>query len=73
MSSCQHSAYHQLTCCSAKSNDSLFIHYRGHRARLLVETNNDDNTGCYKNNFPCDMNLILDENFWDFVDSCNNT
>lgn len=53
---------------SAKPGDFLFVHYSGHGTRLPAETGEDDDTGYDECIVPCDMNLITDDDFRDFVD-----
>ncbi|KAJ6816138.1 metacaspase-4-like [Iris pallida] len=53
---------------SAETGDFLFIHYSGHGTRLPAETGEDDDTGYDECIVPCDMNLITDDDFRDFVD-----
>ncbi|CAN1263029.1 AMC4 [Linum perenne] len=53
---------------SASSGDFLFLHYSGHGTRLPAETGEDDDTGYDECIVPCDMNLITDDDFRDFVD-----
>lgn len=53
---------------SAEPGDYLFIHYSGHGTRLPAETGEDDDTGYDECIVPCDMNLITDDDFRDFVD-----
>ncbi|KAK8519772.1 hypothetical protein V6N13_031742 [Hibiscus sabdariffa] len=53
---------------SAKRGDYLFVHYSGHGTRLPAETGDDDDTGYDECIVPCDMNLITDDDFRDFVD-----
>ncbi|KAI9387471.1 hypothetical protein POPTR_010G175000v4 [Populus trichocarpa] len=53
---------------SAEPGDMLFVHYSGHGTRLPAETGEDDDTGYDECIVPCDMNLITDDDFRDFVD-----
>ncbi|GAV64892.1 Peptidase_C14 domain-containing protein [Cephalotus follicularis] len=53
---------------SAEEGDLLFVHYSGHGTRLPAETGEDDDTGFDECIVPCDMNLITDDDFRDFVD-----
>ncbi|CAA7394312.1 unnamed protein product [Spirodela intermedia] len=53
---------------SAEPGDCLFFHYSGHGTRLPAETGEDDDTGYDECIVPCDMNLITDEDFREFVD-----
>lgn len=53
---------------SAEEGDFLFVHYSGHGTRLPAETGEDDDTGYDECIVPCDMNLITDDDFRDFVD-----
>ncbi|KAI9161148.1 hypothetical protein LWI28_014907 [Acer negundo] len=53
---------------SAKRGDVLFVHYSGHGTRLPAETGEDDDTGYDECIVPCDMNLITDDDFREFVD-----
>ncbi|KAK9268824.1 hypothetical protein L1049_000588 [Liquidambar formosana] len=53
---------------SAEPGDLLFVHYSGHGTRLPAETGEDDDTGYDECIVPCDMNLITDDDFRDFVD-----
>ncbi|KAK9152248.1 hypothetical protein Syun_010557 [Stephania yunnanensis] len=53
---------------SAKPGDVLFFHYSGHGTRLPAETGEDDDTGYDECIVPCDMNLITDDDFREFVD-----
>ncbi|XP_022734348.1 metacaspase-4-like [Durio zibethinus] len=53
---------------SAEPGDFLFVHYSGHGTRLPAETGDDDDTGYDECIVPCDMNLITDDDFRDFVD-----
>lgn len=53
---------------SAEPGDFLFVHYSGHGTRLPAETGEDDDTGFDECIVPCDMNLITDDDFRDFVD-----
>ncbi|KAH7536675.1 hypothetical protein FEM48_Zijuj03G0009600 [Ziziphus jujuba var. spinosa] len=53
---------------SAEPGDFLFVHYSGHGTRLPAETGEDDDTGYDECIVPCDMNLITDDDFRDFVD-----
>ncbi|EEF43545.1 metacaspase-4 [Ricinus communis] len=53
---------------SAEPGDVLFVHYSGHGTRLPAETGEDDDTGYDECIVPCDMNLITDDDFRDFVD-----
>ncbi|KAK4253496.1 hypothetical protein QN277_010160 [Acacia crassicarpa] len=52
---------------SAEPGDVLFIHYSGHGSRLPAETGEADDTGYDECIVPCDMNLIIDEDFREFV------
>ncbi|CAH8330172.1 unnamed protein product [Eruca vesicaria subsp. sativa] len=52
---------------SAKSGDVLVVHYSGHGTRLPAETGEDDDTGYDECIVPCDMNLITDDEFREFV------
>ncbi|XP_008798724.1 metacaspase-5-like [Phoenix dactylifera] len=53
---------------SARPGDFLFFHYSGHGTRLPAETGDDDDTGYDECIVPCDMNLITDDDFREFVD-----
>ncbi|XP_047321656.1 metacaspase-4-like [Impatiens glandulifera] len=53
---------------SAQPGDFLFFHYSGHGTRLPAETGEDDDTGYDECIVPCDMNLITDDDFREFVD-----
>ncbi|KAI4333251.1 hypothetical protein L6164_018084 [Bauhinia variegata] len=53
---------------SGESGDVLFFHYSGHGTRLPAETGEDDDTGYDECIVPCDMNLITDDDFKEFVD-----
>ncbi|KDP27423.1 hypothetical protein JCGZ_20833 [Jatropha curcas] len=53
---------------SADPGDFLFVHYSGHGTRLPAETGEDDDTGYDECIVPCDMNLITDDDFREFVD-----
>ncbi|WCJ28600.1 metacaspase 4 [Euphorbia peplus] len=53
---------------SAEPGDFLFVHYSGHGTRLPAETGEDDDTGYDECVVPCDMNLITDDDFREFVD-----
>ncbi|CAK7326025.1 unnamed protein product [Dovyalis caffra] len=53
---------------SAEPGDFLFVHYSGHGTRLPAETGEDDDTGYDECIVPCDMNLITDDDFRDYVD-----
>ncbi|KAJ0966214.1 hypothetical protein J5N97_027352 [Dioscorea zingiberensis] len=53
---------------SGQRGDILFFHYSGHGTRLPAETGEDDDTGYDECIVPCDMNLITDDDFRDFVD-----
>ncbi|KAK9133842.1 hypothetical protein Scep_013370 [Stephania cephalantha] len=53
---------------SAEPGDVLFFHYSGHGTRLPAETGEDDDTGYDECIVPCDMNLITDDDFREFVD-----
>ncbi|XP_010926867.1 metacaspase-5 [Elaeis guineensis] len=53
---------------SARPGDYLFFHYSGHGTRLPAETGDDDDTGYDECIVPCDMNLITDDDFREFVD-----
>ncbi|KAJ6853324.1 metacaspase-4-like [Iris pallida] len=61
----------------AKPGDSLFIHYSGHGLRLPTADGEEDDTGYDECIVPCDMNLITDNDFRDFVcqvpDGCRLT
>ncbi|KAL6975032.1 Metacaspase-5 [Sarracenia purpurea var. burkii] len=52
---------------SAHHGDLLFVHYSGHGTRLPAETGEDDDTGYDECIVPCDMNLITDDDFKEFV------
>lgn len=52
---------------SAQPGDSLFLHYSGHGTRLPVPNGDDDDTGYDECIVPCDMNLITDDDFREFV------
>ncbi|KAL4201429.1 hypothetical protein AMTRI_Chr02g258660 [Amborella trichopoda] len=52
----------------AEDGDILFFHYSGHGTRLPAETGDDDDTGYDECIVPCDMNLITDDDFREFVD-----
>ncbi|XP_065852638.1 metacaspase-4-like [Euphorbia lathyris] len=54
---------------SAEPGDFLFVHYSGHGTRLPAETGEDDDTGYDECVVPCDMNLITDDDFREFVDN----
>ncbi|KAG6482152.1 metacaspase-5-like [Zingiber officinale] len=51
----------------AQPGDILFVHYSGHGTRVPAETGDDDDTGYDECIVPCDMNLITDDDFRDFV------
>lgn len=51
----------------AKPGDSLFIHYSGHGTRLPTKDGEVDDTGYDECIVPCDINLITDNDFRDFV------
>ncbi|XP_072952292.1 metacaspase-4-like [Typha angustifolia] len=53
---------------SAEPGDFLFFQYSGHGTRLPAETGEEDDTGYDECIVPCDMNLITDDDFRDFVD-----
>ncbi|CAN0901878.1 AMC4 [Linum grandiflorum] len=53
---------------SGTSGDFLFLHYSGHGTRLPAETGEEDDTGYDECIVPCDMNLITDDDFREFVD-----
>ncbi|KAH7565842.1 hypothetical protein ACOSP7_027815 [Xanthoceras sorbifolium] len=53
---------------SAEDGDVLFLHYSGHGTRLPAETGEDDDTGYDECIVPCDMNLITDDDFREYVD-----
>ncbi|KAJ3674824.1 hypothetical protein LUZ60_005440 [Juncus effusus] len=53
---------------SAEEGDCLFLHYSGHGTRLPAESGEDDDTGYDECIVPCDMNLITDDDFREFVD-----
>ncbi|ESQ27185.1 hypothetical protein EUTSA_v10018629mg [Eutrema salsugineum] len=53
---------------SAESGDVLVVHYSGHGTRLPAETGEDDDTGYDECIVPCDMNLITDDEFREFVE-----
>ncbi|XP_077244381.1 metacaspase-5-like [Tasmannia lanceolata] len=53
---------------SAGPGDFLFFHFSGHGTRLPAETGEHDDTGYDECIVPCDMNLITDDDFRDFVD-----
>ncbi|KAJ7949029.1 Metacaspase [Quillaja saponaria] len=53
---------------SARPGDVLFVHYSGHGTRLPAETGEEDDTGYDECIVPCDMNLIHDDDFREFVD-----
>lgn len=53
---------------SATEGDVLFVHYSGHGTRLPAETGEDDDTGYDECIVPCDMNLITDDDFREYVD-----
>ncbi|XP_010260805.1 PREDICTED: metacaspase-4 [Nelumbo nucifera] len=53
---------------SAEPGDFLFVHYSGHGTRLPAETGEDDDTGYDECIVPCDMNLITDDDFREYVD-----
>ncbi|KAL3737471.1 hypothetical protein ACJRO7_026268 [Eucalyptus globulus] len=53
---------------SAEPGDFLFVHYSGHGTRLPAETGEEDDTGYDECIVPCDMNLITDDDFREFVD-----
>ncbi|XP_072957659.1 metacaspase-4-like [Typha angustifolia] len=53
---------------SADEGDYLFVHYSGHGTRLPAETGEEDDTGYDECIVPCDMNLITDDDFREFVD-----
>ncbi|KAJ6823749.1 metacaspase-4-like [Iris pallida] len=57
---------------SARPGDLLFVHYSGHGTRLPAETGDEDDTGYDECIVPCDMNLITDDDFRDFVDKVPN-
>ncbi|XP_054811671.1 metacaspase-5-like [Prosopis cineraria] len=52
---------------SAEPGDVLFVHYSGHGTRLPAETGDADDTGYDECIVPSDMNLIIDEDFREFV------
>ncbi|CAI8587452.1 unnamed protein product [Vicia faba] len=53
---------------SAQPGDMLFIHYSGHGTRLPAEIGDDDDTTGYDECIvPTDMNLIIDDDFREFV------
>lgn len=52
----------------ARPGDILFIHYSGHGTRLPAETGDQDDTGYDECIVPCDMNIITDDDFRDFID-----
>ncbi|WOL07692.1 hypothetical protein Cni_G16439 [Canna indica] len=52
---------------SVQPGDYLFFHYSGHGTRLPAETGYDDDTGYDECIVPCDMNLISDDDFREFV------
>ncbi|PIA37652.1 hypothetical protein AQUCO_03000301v1 [Aquilegia coerulea] len=54
---------------SGERGDVLFFHYSGHGTRLPAETGEDDDTGYDECIVPCDMNLITDDDFREFVDN----
>ncbi|WOL15177.1 hypothetical protein Cni_G23958 [Canna indica] len=53
---------------SAEPSDFLFVHYSGHGTRIPAETGEEDDTGYDECVVPCDMNLITDDDFREFVD-----
>ncbi|MQL84688.1 hypothetical protein Taro_017195 [Colocasia esculenta] len=53
---------------AAEPGDFLFLHYSGHGTRLPAETGEQDDTGYDECIVPCDMNLITDDDFREFVD-----
>lgn len=53
---------------SAEPGDCLFVHYSGHGTRLPAESGEEDDTGYDECIVPCDMNLITDDDFREFVD-----
>ncbi|KAI4323298.1 hypothetical protein L6164_022916 [Bauhinia variegata] len=53
---------------SGKPGDVLIVHYSGHGTRLPAETGEDDDTGYDECIVPCDMNLITDDDFREYVD-----
>ncbi|KAF8412628.1 hypothetical protein HHK36_000597 [Tetracentron sinense] len=53
---------------SGRRGDFLFFHYSGHGTRLPAESGEDDDTGYDECIVPCDMNLITDDDFREFVD-----
>ncbi|XP_047317572.1 metacaspase-4-like [Impatiens glandulifera] len=57
---------------SVKPGDFLFFHYSGHGTRLPAETGEKDDTGYDECIVPCDMNLITDDDFRDFVNKIPN-
>lgn len=52
----------------ARAGDIIFFHYSGHGTRLPAETGDQDDTGYDECIVPCDMNLITDDDFREFID-----
>ncbi|KAF9612406.1 hypothetical protein IFM89_039439 [Coptis chinensis] len=58
-----------IFCQSAEPGDYLFFHFSSHGTRLPANPDSNDNTGydeCII--VPCDMNIITDDDFREFVD-----
>nr|ABK24525.1 unknown [Picea sitchensis] len=52
----------------SRAGDIIFFHYSGHGVRLPAETGDKDDTGYDECIVPCDMNLITDDDFREFID-----
>ncbi|KAG4957483.1 hypothetical protein JHK82_043189 [Glycine max] len=52
---------------SAEPGDVLFMHYSGHGTRLLAKTREDGDTSYDECIVPSDMNLIIDDDYREFV------
>ncbi|PKA46678.1 Metacaspase-6 [Apostasia shenzhenica] len=57
---------------SGRPGDHLFVHFSGHGARLPADPSDHDNTGYHECIVPCDMNLIVDEDFRRYADKIPN-
>ncbi|KAI0527395.1 hypothetical protein KFK09_002995 [Dendrobium nobile] len=70
-------AINRLVRSANPGDDELFLHFSGHGARLPAQPEENDNTGYHECIVPCDMNLIIDEDFRHFVnklaDGCRLT
>ncbi|PKU87118.1 Metacaspase-6 [Dendrobium catenatum] len=70
-------AINRLVRSANPGDDDLFLHFSGHGARLPAQPEENDNTGYHECIVPCDMNLIIDEDFRHFVnklaDGCRLT